>query len=1192
MKTNDSPLAPRSCRLQSRKGAALVIILAFIVLVTGLVVAFFSRALNERKISDSSVNQTKVEVLAQGALNTILGDLKQEIAAGSIMNSPSVGAAVFMPGSPQTAGPALSGTGGLTGFAPNLLKRSASGAAFFSGTSYNFSNNTVAGSSTTTTLYTIPNRASSASTTGTSRNGRTISLSRWNKPLLLPRQTPSNTTDLTPDTTQFSAPDWILVARDGSNPTAWNPNMAWAASNATTTVIGRYAYVIYDEGGLLDANVAGGPTGLSNDTTGNRGSLALASATNILSSAQWNNLVAWRNATTASTEATYKNYVYTVSATSGFLTVSGTVDRAFLSRQELIKFVTGTMGLPSAEDALQYLGTFSREINAPAYVPRANTATNPNVLTVRYANAGNVNAGGTLLKARSVHAGDLLLSRRFPLSRLNWVGSNGPANGASAYDIWRAFGLVWDATSDSTNPVWVYVSGSGSSLPAASSVKASIKTLAQVAAETPAREPDFFELLQAGILAGSLGQTGNDSTGTKNPASGGNTGWGGLGETFQYDAIRAYHVMQIGANLIDQADVDSFPTAIRFGPDSTDTYAAGSPRTFYGVENLPYLNRIFQPCARWINPPAPLSNSDKVANGAFPGSSNYRNPYVGWWTCFELWNPHQTDPNLVMSGTSYPTTIRVTAVGQLQGCQYARGTASVFVYGATTTWTTANPAKMQLNTTSFPEPRLIGFSDVVAATSSSNTCVKGSDVSYGSGKDFAGLYIDSVYAPDWGWSAGNPGIKNPPVTPGPSSDPILLSWARGNASIVNAAAGGVTYSLQYQDPSGNWRTYCQVKNNLLTLHSAGYIAGSAAKIPLSYPEGWQVSYVEVRTDPRIDRFSAFRDMNGTHIPPLPPSTTGTTIRPDPSTNGIGYNGNCYPYTSAGTTWNTVKPVDTPGTTYMATLIENRSTSPVYYIDSDGVTRRGDGAYDVSGNASGQPGVPNNYSGAGKTNSAVNLARPVVLNRPLRSVGEMGFAARDLPWKTLDFFTKESGDAALLDLFSVSDADMVAGRVNINTRNPEVLAAALQGGVLNPLYAADSKANPLTMTQARGLATAMVAVTGTNPARSRSDLVTSILAPVSGETLLTTSTNAFQSGDVNSKIQRESGIRALAETGNARTWNLLIDIIAQNGRYPQSLGAGASLDNFMVEGEKRYWMHVAIDRYTGKIVDQFLEPVEE
>jgi hypothetical protein len=52
---------------------------------------------------------------------------------------------------------------------------------------------------------------------------------------------------------------------------------------------------------------------------------------------------------------------------------------------------------------------------------------------------------------------------------------------------------------------------------------------------------------------------------------------------------------------------------------------------------------------------------------------------------------------------------------------------------------------------------------------------------------------------------------------------------------------------------------------------------------------------------------------------------------------------------------------------------------------------------------------------------------------------------------------------------------------------------------------------------------------------------------------------------------------------------MIDIIAQSGRYTAS---ATSVQNFTVEGEKRYWLHVAIDRYTGKIIDEQLEPVYE
>jgi hypothetical protein len=52
---------------------------------------------------------------------------------------------------------------------------------------------------------------------------------------------------------------------------------------------------------------------------------------------------------------------------------------------------------------------------------------------------------------------------------------------------------------------------------------------------------------------------------------------------------------------------------------------------------------------------------------------------------------------------------------------------------------------------------------------------------------------------------------------------------------------------------------------------------------------------------------------------------------------------------------------------------------------------------------------------------------------------------------------------------------------------------------------------------------------------------------------------------------------------------MIDLIAQTGRYPSSAGG---LANFIVEGERRYWLHLAIDRQTAKVIDQQIEVVSE
>jgi len=45
----------------------------------------------------------------------------------------------------------------------------------------------------------------------------------------------------------------------------------------------------------------------------------------------------------------------------------------------------------------------------------------------------------------------------------------------------------------------------------------------------------------------------------------------------------------------------------------------------------------------------------------------------------------------------------------------------------------------------------------------------------------------------------------------------------------------------------------------------------------------------------------------------------------------------------------------------------------------------------------------------------------------------------------------------------------------------------------------------------------------------------------------------------------------------RTWNLMIDLIAQSGRYPPDATNITQANKFTVEGEKRYWLHIALGR---------------
>jgi hypothetical protein len=279
---------------------------------------------------------------------------------------------------------------------------------------------------------------------------------------------------------------------------------------------------------------------------------------------------------------------------------------------------------------------------------------------------------------------------------------------------------------------------------------------------------------------------------------------------------------------------------------------------------------------------------------------------------------------------------------------------------------------------------------------------------------------------------------------------------------------------------------------------------------------------------------------------------------------------------------------------------------------------------AAGKPSGLPMKPaTSYSGGqGKPNTTTNeyASRPIVLNRPCRSVADLGYVFSGTPWRNLDMNTPESGATALLDAFCVNDTDdaggLVAGKVNLNTRQAPVLQAILSGAGKDEFNLASSTlAPPLTSTTAAALATALInrttsTATGMGPITNVSELVGSWNSPVAvdssslngGKSYLGfTSDTVNGSNDLTTVLAsvfpteqrvarfREAAIRALASAGQTRVWNLMIDLVAQTGLYPQNARA---LDQFTVEGEQRCWIHVAIDRYTGEVIDQQMEIVKE
>lgn len=213
-------------------------------------------------------------------------------------------------------------------------------------------------------------------------------------------------------------------------------------------------------------------------------------------------------------------------------------------------------------------------------------------------------------------------------------------------------------------------------------------------------------------------------------------------------------------------------------------------------------------------------------------------------------------------------------------------------------------------------------------------------------------------------------------------------------------------------------------------------------------------------------------------------------------------------------------------------------------------------------------LTNNYAPTlADTNWSASLSRP-------RSVGDLGYVFRESPWRTIDFSTGPwSADRNLLDLFSAyptPESGLRAGVVNLNTRQPAVLAALLSGAVT-------AGTGTITPSLASTYASQMVALTGSTPLTNRTQLVDLVYS------------NVIASAADISKESREAAVRALGEVGQTRTWNLLLDVVAQSGSFG---GATPSPANFMVSGERRVWVSVAIDRISGKIVDLKSEWVGE
>ena len=1177
------------------QAAALIIVLALVVLVTGLVVAYLSRATSDRPVAHGSFNQSKADQLTQSAMDTIIGDLRQEIVNGSASPAPTFGPTaspyyLYVPSTTANIPPMRSPApaAGTTPAIPNLVRRSVRSDGIPS-----------------------PARASLASAVNStnpadvSANGRSISLARWNSHYLIPK---SNTGDNKSDpiTTGFSAPnywapDWVFMTNSG----------AAVITSPSNSVIGRYAYAIYDEGGLLDVNAAGYPSTTTIIQSGRKGSLAFADLTGLgsfgLSTTGIDNVVGWRNyassqpsgnlssnftfSTTAAT--TYYNFILsdptyiqlttpTAYSPNYFLKTSlapannNQTDQAFATRQELVAFQKST---GFSANALQYLATFSREAMAstPQWSPAVPDATNPNFQTLWVTAAFTRNDGTT------ANVGDYLVNKRFLLQRLNWLTYKGPsasrtpipnsapAIGNANYDMWlltrsngltfgltsdfllqgtdlsqagqtgsaaniyKYFGLVWDTA----NERWNYI-GHPATPSAASPLATSIATLSTL---TGTREPDFFELLRAGILNSSLG----DSL-ASDPAL-----------PIVHQQSKMLHILTIGANLIAQARMDSYPVRIAFSNGGTTMEAIGMPR-------LPCLSSLAA---------CPVAGTTTTGGG------------VNWFLVPNLWDPFRdtwdlTEANAANNGNGPSLTpgylrppVRITVTGPT-GAYFGAVVSSVsgsVASGSVTTFSTTLPA---INLSLILAAGTTAGRDGLLETSRLGT------------SDFSAapvLYPTTTSPPLAGFAWNQ--VTRPPrpdgTLPGTTNFVVfrlsipgsgILSTFNGQNPVL-ILRPGFQMTMDYQSPNGTWYPYSFLQGNnatstwisasnpanpslnLTTVFShyglnPGPPAGISPTVLISSNTAtlWNVTALAqgpmfAKADPRSIRYNSQIGVVNLASPPMAAVSAGVV-------------GSIWPNTYA------TPPPLSPSAYPIPTPTPNANPATYSQVGDNG------------------PAGSNPYN-----ESSGDPVRPVMMNRPFRSVGEMGYAFRDQPFRTLSFSSASSPDAGLLDLFSVNDysdsSGMRGGVVNLNSRQGPAIAGVLTstirredtprvftGGAPSP------SPSPLTSPPANSVATSLVLSTSSAPLVNKAGLATL----VANETGL---------GPTVPKTQRESIARALGEADQTRTWNLMLDVIAQGGRYKPG---ETDLKKFIVEGEQRYWVHVAIDRFTGQVIDKQVEVVNE
>jgi len=1072
------------------------------------------------------------------------------------------------------------------------------------------------------------NPASNIPASATPYAGPAFAKSRWNAPRLM---------NSDPNFSGFTEPNWVYVDDVGPNPV---PSKA----------IGRYAYMLYDVGGMPDINVAGVSADLP---IGDKGGTAFANMDSFFQSkgGDFAAFIAWRNGTNLPTLSRYYGNP-SVPGPSGMGLVENPStavpagENRFLTRRDLIAAGDqGQFGLnPELVSNLRTNSTVGNRISVENLFAYGTNATiSPSHLDLKATRDATFTIDrldGTT-ETYTIKSGWPLFQDRFPLARLRWLADR-QADGTPNHpaEIKKYFGLTWN----DANKLFIYTSPDGTS------PVSSIKTLKDLATRInsgyPPREPDFFEWLKAAINPDSLGQTGGSTC----------REFGGSPSTsVSWEVSKDLHLLRLGANIIDQSDPNSIPTGIR----SQFSGVTPAPFDSFGQENLPGINEaitsVYRPNAIELmgylqfelwNPNREAYTTARTPKGydgrpirairvGTIGGAVFMQPFVyiaasasfpkspfggnesnnATWAFFSSIADYSKGEHPLLNNPNAPQSMdfhSMNLTNQFIEIPLTPGNATFFfnepavasVFGpdfSNAAISTSYGQRLYLGATPVDKNNAILMISVhtprVAFTGIPLSCTTSSwpdgIYKYGaSGKSFSGL------------------TQNATTSPSGSKCYNAARFYSYSGMFYGVPTAPVTLQIEVQTSGGNWIPVNRYHNLAFSMGDlggriSGLISGTTGGSQSVSDANWRANsdttqdfstwtQLGIRkgylmSDPRTERFG-LSDTNE--------ATPGQGIYPTANTS----------FTGSGITSNmpcgTMAAVGKAVASGMWNLSGSATSTPLVWALFHPAAGMSPPAYLARNEWTGDTANSHaykDYDGVPRPADARWVGWGAHPALPPTSLGGTPsadiLAARptilDRPFRNVAELGCVFRDIPWksLDLFSADSADRrLLDVFSIEDR-------AIVPGKINPNLVGAETLQALL----RGASLDPSNSIAIPVPSSTADAVATMFANVNptsdpvGNTanmaarLSTDFVSKPESGFSPYKTKAENFIRALSSTTDTRHWQLFADVVVQGGH----LRSGSSnLADFVVDGQQRYWESIVIDRMTGEVISRQTEPVSE